>query len=58
LIPLLEKNIEENLKWFEKVKIFEAGKVFFSQGEKIGEKTMLAGGVSFEKNRQKEFLKI
>ncbi|HPD19730.1 MAG TPA: phenylalanine--tRNA ligase subunit beta [Candidatus Pacearchaeota archaeon] len=58
LIPLLEKNIEENLKWFEKVKIFEAGKVFFSQGEKIGEKTMLAGGVSFEKNRQKDFLRF
>jgi len=53
LIPLLEKNIEENLKWFEKVKIFEAGKVFFSQGEKIGEKTMLAGGVSFEKTDRK-----
>lgn len=58
LIPLLEKNLEENLKWFEEVKIFEAGKVFFSQGEKIGEKTMLSGGVSFGENRQKEFLRL
>jgi len=58
LIPLLEKNLEENLKWFERVKIFETGKVFFSQGEKIGEKTMLSGGVSFSENKQKDFLRF
>ncbi len=58
LVPLLVKNIEENLKWFEGVKIFEVGKVFFGQDRKIGEKIMLAGGISSKENKEKAFLKL
>jgi len=58
LIPLLAKNVEENLKWFDKVKIFETGKVFFGQDKKIGEKTMLSGGVSLKQDKEKAFLRL
>jgi len=55
----LVKNIEENLKWFEGVKIFEVGKVFFGQDRKIGEKIMLAGGISSKREQgKKAFLKF
>ena len=56
LIPLLVKNIEENLKWFEGVKIFELGKVFWGQDRKISEKMMLSGGISSKK--EKSFLRL
>jgi len=56
LIPLLVKNIEENLKWFESVKIFELGKVFWGQDRKISEKMMLSGGISSKK--ENSFLRL
>ncbi|MDD5696794.1 MAG: phenylalanine--tRNA ligase subunit beta [Candidatus Pacebacteria bacterium] len=56
LIPLLAKNMEENLKWFESVKIFEIGKVFWGEDRKILERTMLSGAVS--SGEEKDFLKL
>ncbi len=49
LIPNLLKNIKENFKWFDKLKIFEIGKIFQKnqkpkpKTQKVKEKKMLSG---------------
>ena len=48
LIPLLVKNVKENKKSFERVRLFEIGKVFNLNGEKVNEKKKLAGIISLE----------
>lgn len=55
LIPNLLKNIKENLKYFDEVKIFELGKIFLKEKDKILEKRMLSG-VLVEKRAKKEDL--
>ncbi len=45
IIRLLE-NIKENSKYFNKLKIFEIGKVFRRQAKSIEEKRMIAGAIS------------
>lgn len=46
LIPQLVDNVNENLKFFDQVKIFEIGKVFISEDKKIQEKIIIGGGIS------------
>lgn len=46
LIPQITNNINENLKFFNQVKIFEIGKVFVPEDKKIQEKIIIGGGVS------------
>lgn len=46
LIPQIENNINENLKFFNNVKIFEIGKIFIPEDKKIEEKTVISGGTS------------
>jgi phenylalanyl-tRNA synthetase beta chain len=47
LIPNLLKNVEENLKNFDSVKIFEIGKVYTQNAKSgINERTMLSGAVT------------
>lgn len=45
LINLL-KNVKENLKYFEQIRLFEAGKIFKKTKKGLKEKSMLAGAVS------------
>ncbi len=45
LIPNLLKNVKENLKYFEEFKIFELGKIFFKEKNKVLEKRMLSGAI-------------
>ena len=46
LIPQIINNINENLKSFKEIKIFEIGKVFIPEEKKIEEKTIIAGAIS------------
>jgi len=46
LIPQIINNINENLKSFKEIKIFEIGKVFTPEEKKIEEKTIIAGAIS------------
>jgi len=46
LMPQIINNIKENLKSFERVEIFEIGKVFISEEKKIEEKIIIGGSVS------------
>lgn len=46
LIPQIIDNINENLKFFDQVKIFEVGKVFIPEDKRIQEKIIIGGGVS------------
>ena len=43
LIPLLIKNVKENKRYFERVKLFEIGKVFSLEGKQVNEKKKIAG---------------
>lgn len=55
LIPNLLRNIKENLRYFEEVKIFELGKIFLKEKNKILEKRNLTGAIS-RRGDQKETL--
>lgn len=46
LIPQIIDNIEENLKTYKDVRIFEINKVFIPEEKKIKEKLTVAGGIS------------
>ncbi|MCD6410427.1 phenylalanine--tRNA ligase subunit beta, partial [bacterium] len=54
LLVNLLRNAKDNLKFFEKFKIFEVGKIFQKQGSKILEKRNLAGMIVGE-NRKEGF---
>jgi phenylalanyl-tRNA synthetase beta chain len=55
LIPNLLKNIQENLKNFSEVRIFESGRVFWRNGKKMPEeKRMLVGAVVIDKDEDKK----
>ncbi len=43
LIPLLNKNVKQNKKYFERVRLFEIGKVFSLDKAKVKEEKRLAG---------------
>jgi len=43
LIPVLEKNVRENRKYFENVRLFEIGKVFCLDKKEVKEQKKLAG---------------
>ncbi len=47
-------NVLENFKYFDEVKIFEIGKVFYPLGLGISEETMIAGAVSYKNQKKKE----
>jgi len=46
LIPNLLKNIKENFKYSDEIKIFELGEIFALQKSKITQKYMLSGAIS------------
>lgn len=50
LFPLLLKNIEENARYYDSIKIFELGKVFASSLGKIKEKMVLGIAIAGKKN--------
>lgn len=45
LIVRLLENIEDNLRYFDAVRIFEIGKIFQQKNESIEERRMIAGGL-------------
>ncbi len=50
----LRLNVLENFKYFDEVKIFEIGKVFYPLGRGLSEETMIAGAVSYKNQKKKE----
>ncbi len=55
----LLKNIESNLRFFDEVKIFEIGKVFFKEGKnKLNEKLVLGIVLASKNNKQQTFLEL
>lgn len=46
LIPQIIDNVNENLKSFKEIKIFEIGKIFIPEEKKIEEKIVITGAVS------------
>ena len=46
LVPQIVNNVKENLKSYDKVKIFEVGKVFIPEEKKIDERVVIAGATS------------
>ena len=48
LLPLLSKNIEDNFRFFDEVRVFELGKVF-SKRDKAGERCVLGIAVGVKK---------
>jgi len=53
LIPNLLKNTKENLKWFDEIKIFELGKIFYKK-----EKKMLSGVLAKKESKDEEFFEL
>jgi len=49
LLPALLKNIEDNFRFFEEVKIFEVGKVFRKVADEVKEKLFLGIGLGIKK---------
>jgi phenylalanyl-tRNA synthetase beta chain len=60
LIPILIKNTRENKKYFERVRLFEIGKVFHLNKQQVIEKKKMASIISLEeKNEQsQEFYRL
>jgi len=56
LVFNLLKNVKENLKYFEGVKIFEIGKIFRKEKGQIREKRMIAGAFAKIKGTEKKQL--
>jgi phenylalanyl-tRNA synthetase beta chain len=48
LIVGLVKNVGSNLRYFDKIRLFEIGRVFWPEGKKIREKTMISGALSIK----------
>ena len=57
LILNLLKNVKDNKKKFEEIKIFELGKIFKREGEKISEKKALTGLI-FKKESKETFFEL
>jgi len=62
LIPNLLKNVKENLKYLDEIKIFELGKIFINScrvanNEQL-EKRMLAGLIAKKEGREEEFYRL
>ncbi len=51
LVPNLLTNVKENLKYFQRFKIFELGKIYYQEGSEIQEKKSLTGAVVGENSR-------
>ena len=54
LIPNILKRLRENLKYFTQIKIFEIGRNYFFQENKIQEERILAGALILEKDSTAE----
>ncbi len=48
----LEQNVENNLKYFDVVKVFEIGKEFSGSEDGIGENVIVAGGIGYKNKKQ------
>lgn len=58
LIPNLVKNTDKNFKHFNKIKIFEVGKIFIKNKKGIEEKEMIAGILSHKKANNDLFYEL
>ncbi len=58
LVPNLLKNVKENFRYFDRIKIFELGKIFSKEGKnkkRVKEKRMLAGVLASKKTEEEYF---
>jgi len=59
LIPGILKNVELNLKNFDRFSIFEIGRIYFNPNQKIpDEKNILAGALVNQENKKNIFFKL
>jgi len=56
LIPNLLKNVQENFRYFDQIKIFELGKIFKKEKTGVLEKRTLAGLIAQEENDEGFYL--